>query len=55
MLSGFFDTGEVDVSRFERQPMSFDVRLGFQDVARAMLGAAVGVAFLIVAAPVLLL
>jgi len=54
MLSTFYDTGEVDDSRFEYQPMDFDVELGFPDIAHAILNAAVGVVLLIVAALVAL-
>lgn len=54
MLSTFFDTGEVDDSLFEYQPMSFDVGLSFPDVAHAIVNAAVAVGLLIVAALVVL-
>lgn len=54
LLTTFYDTGEVDDSLFEYQPMSFDVGLGFPDIAHAVLNAAVGVALLIVAALVIL-
>jgi len=54
MLATFFDTGEVDDSLFEYQPMSFDVSLGFPDIAHAIVNAAVAVGLLIAAALVVL-
>jgi len=54
MLVTFFDTGEVDDSLFEYQPMSFDVSLGFPDMAHAIVNAAVAVGLLIAAALVVL-
>jgi len=54
MLTTFFDTGEIDDSLFEYQPMSFDVGLSFPDVAHAIVNVAVAVGLLIVAALVVL-
>jgi len=54
LLATFFDTGEVDDSRFEVQPMSFDVSLGFPDMAHAVVNAAVAVGLIIAAALVVL-
>lgn len=55
MLATFFDAGEVDDSLFVYQPMSFDVGLGFPDVAHAIVNAAVAVGLLLAAALVVLL
>ena len=54
MLSTFFDTGEVDDSRFEYQPMSFELGLSFPDMAHAVVNAAVAVGILLAAALVVL-
>ena len=55
MLSTFFDTGEVDDSQFEYQPMSFELGLSFPDMAHAVVSAAVAVGILLAAALVVLL
>ena len=39
LLATFFDTGEVDDSRFTYQPMDFKVSLGFPVMAKAIVGA----------------
>jgi len=54
MLATFFDTGEVDDSLFEYQPMSFELGLSFPDMAHAIVNAAVAVGLLIAAALVVL-
>jgi hypothetical protein len=54
MLATFFDTGEVDDSLFEYQPMSFDLGLSFPDMAHGIVNGAVAVGLLIVAALVVL-
>jgi hypothetical protein len=37
-LTTFFDTGEVDDSRFTYQPMDFNVGLGFPTMAKIIVG-----------------
>lgn len=54
LLTTFFDTGEVDDSHFEYQPMSFDLGMSFSDMAHAVVNAAVAVGILIAAALVVL-
>lgn len=54
MLATFFDTGEVDDSLFEYQPMSFELGMSFPDMAHAIVNAAVAVGLLIAAALVVL-
>lgn len=54
LLVTFFDTGEVDDSLFEYQPMSFALPMSFPDMAHAIVNGAVAVGLLIAAALVVM-
>jgi pimeloyl-ACP methyl ester carboxylesterase len=54
MLATFFDTGEVDDSHFEYQPMSFELGLSFPDMAHAIVNVTVAIGLLISAVLVVL-